>query len=114
MGKPLLKHQLIQEKVARSLAHIQAALLLAKRAVDLSERGDLTMGQASMIKAYCTLLGREVVALAREVMGGDGILLHNQAIKHLNDMEVAFTGEGTYDINMLVAGREVTGYSAFN
>ena len=77
MGKPLLKHQLVQEKVVRSLAHVQAAILLAKRAVDLSERGDLTMGQASMIKAHCSLLGREVVALAREVMGGDEILLQN-------------------------------------
>ena len=75
MGKPLLKHQLVQEKVTRSLAHIQASILLAKRAVDLNERNELTMGQASLIKAYCSLIARESIALSREVMGGDGILL---------------------------------------
>lgn len=58
-------------------------------------------------------MARETIALARELMGGDGILLQNQVIKLMNDIEVGCTGEGTYDINMLVAGRELTGYSAF-
>jgi len=42
-------------------------------------------------------------------MGGNGILLNNHVMKAMNDMEVLYTYEGTYDINMLVSGRELTG-----
>ena len=47
--------------------------------------------------------------LAREVMGGNGILVGNRVIKHFNDAETMYTGEGTYDVNVLVSGRELTG-----
>jgi len=47
--------------------------------------------------------------LARECLGGNGILLENHVMKAMNDMEVIYTYEGTYDINMLVSGRELTG-----
>ena len=69
----------------------------------------ISMGQVARAKAHCSLRGREVVALARECMGGNGILLENLAIKHFMDMEVMYTGEGTYDINSLVSARELTG-----
>lgn len=46
-------------------------------------------------------------------MGGNGILLENYLIKALIDMEAIYTYEGTYDINTLVAGRELTGFAAF-
>jgi len=52
---------------------------------------------------------REVVALARECMGGNGILLENNVMKHFMDMEGLYTYEGTYDIGSLVSGRELTG-----
>ena len=48
-------------------------------------------------------------ALAREVLGGNGIILEYHVIKAMNDMEVVYTYEGTYDINSLVSGRELTG-----
>ena len=60
-------------------------------------------------KANASRLGRETVALARECFGGNGILLENHVIKAMADMEVIYTYEGTYDINMLVSGRELTG-----
>ena len=62
-----------------------------------------------MVKAICTKLGREVCSIAREVLGGNGILLENRVIKAMLDMEAAHTYEGTYEVNMLVAGREITG-----
>ena len=49
------------------------------------------------------------MALARETCGGNGILLENHVIKAFMDMEAIHTYEGTYDINMLVSGRELTG-----
>lgn len=113
MGKPIVKHQLVQEKITRALGNVQAAILMAKRGAELFEQGKMTIGQAAMCKAWCTRIGRETVRLAREVMGGNGILLENKVIKYMNDMEAIYTYEGTYDINILVAGREVTGYSAF-
>jgi acyl-CoA oxidase len=51
--------------------------------------------------------------MAREIMGGNGILIENRAIKALMDIEGVYTYEGTYEVNALVAGREITGLSAF-
>jgi alkylation response protein AidB-like acyl-CoA dehydrogenase len=45
-------------------------------------------------------------------MGGNGILIENQAIKFMLDAESMFTYEGTYDVNVLISGRELTGLSA--
>ena len=73
------------------------------------DEGKATIGQVARAKGNCTRLGREVTALAREVCGGNGIILDYHVIKAMNDMEVMYTYEGTYDINMLVSGRELTG-----
>jgi len=56
---------------------------------------------------------REAAGIARESLGGNGILLENYLIKAVIDMEAIYTYEGTYDINTLVAGRELTGVAAF-
>ena len=71
--------------------------------------GQVSMGAMGRAKGMSTRLGREVVALARETCGGNGILLENHVIKAFMDMEVIHTYEGTYDINMLISGRELTG-----
>ena len=73
------------------------------------DKNKVSIGQIARAKANCTRLGREVVALAREVVGGNGIILENHVIKAFNDMEAMYTYEGTYDVNMLVSGRELTG-----
>lgn len=71
------------------------------------------MLQASLVKAHNTLRGREVVALAREILGGNGIVSDFLVAKAHADMEAIYTYEGTYDINSLVVGREITGVAAF-
>ena len=71
--------------------------------------GKVSIGQVARAKANTTRLGRETCALARESFGGNGILLDHFVIKAMGDMEVMYTYEGTYDINMLVSGRELTG-----
>ena len=50
---------------------------------------------------------------AREIQGANGILWENQALKQMMDMEASYTGEGTYDVNCLISGRELTGLAAF-
>jgi len=73
------------------------------------DKNTVTLGQIARAKAHCTHLGREVVSLAREVCGGNGIILDYHVMKAFMDMEVIHTGEGTYDVNVLVSGRELTG-----
>jgi len=73
------------------------------------QAGKLTNGQASRSKAIVSKLMREVVALARESMGGNGILMEYNIIQNMMDMEALYTYEGTYDINSLISGRELTG-----
>ena len=66
-----------------------------------------------MTKAFVTERGREVTRLGREIYGGNGITHDNYVMKAMADMEAIYTYEGTYDINTLVAGRELTGVPAF-
>ena len=73
------------------------------------DAGKVSIGQVARAKANCTRLGREVVPLARECVGGNGIILENHVIKAFADMEVLYTYEGTYDVNVLISGRELTG-----
>lgn len=71
------------------------------------------MGMIAMTKALCCKEAREICQISREIMGGNGILIQNQAMKGLIDIEGVYTYEGTYEINQLVAGREITGIAAF-
>ena len=73
------------------------------------DRGTVTIGQIARAKAGCTRLGREVCSLARETVGGNGIILDYHVMKAFMDMEAMHTYECTYDINSLVSGRELTG-----
>jgi acyl-CoA oxidase len=112
-GKTISSFQLSQEKVARMMGNIQGMVHYASRITLMYYEGKTTMGQIALCKAWCTLRGREVVALARELCGGNGIILENGVMKSFIDMESIYTYEGTYDINSLVAGRELTGKAAF-
>lgn len=86
----------------------QTVTLLIYQAERL-DKNELTNGQAARAKAIVSRSCREVVALARESMGGNGILMENHVMKQFVDLESFYTYEGTYDINMLVSGRELTG-----
>jgi len=112
-GVKISSFQLQQEKLARMMGHIQAMLLLVWRTTKLYETGKLTIARAAMAKAWSTRMCREVTQLGREMMGGNGIITDNYAMKAVADIEAIYTYEGTYDINSLVCGRELTGISAF-
>ena len=73
------------------------------------DKKNVSIGQIARAKANCSRVGREVVSLGREICGGNGILLENHVMKAFMDMEAMYTYEGTYDVNMLVSGRELTG-----
>ncbi|RXI01415.1 hypothetical protein DVH24_014764 [Malus domestica] len=112
-GAPLAAFQINQEKLVRMLGNVQAMVLIGWRLCKLYEAGKMTPGHASMGKAWITLRARETVALGRELLGGNGILSDFLVAKAFGDLEPIYTFEGTYDINSLVTGREVTGIASF-
>jgi acyl-CoA oxidase len=95
------------------MSAIQGMLLLCFRISKLVEENQDDIGMISMAKAWITERGREVVRMGREVCGGNGLLHENYVIRALADMEATYTYEGTYDINVLIAGRQITGNAAF-
>jgi glutaryl-CoA dehydrogenase len=112
-GRPIAGYQLIQQKLVQMLSDVTMMQLLVWRLSRLRDEGAMTEGMASLAKQTCAARARQVVALAREIMGGNGILLENHVARHFADMEAVYTYEGTNEINTLVVGREITGLSAF-
>jgi glutaryl-CoA dehydrogenase len=112
-GKPLASFQIIQSKLAGMLANVTAMQLLCLRLSQLQEQGAMTDAMASLAKMNNARLAREVVAEAREMLGGNGILLEYHIARHHADIEAVFTYEGTDTIQSLIVGRDITGLSAF-
>lgn len=111
-GVPLANFQLVQDKLVQMQGHIVGMTYMAYRLSQLYQSGKMTVGQSSLAKAWTTSRGREVAALGREVLGGNGIVIDWHAARLFCDAESIYSYEGTRDINLLVAGRELTGASA--
>ncbi|XP_019446061.1 PREDICTED: acyl-coenzyme A oxidase 4, peroxisomal-like [Lupinus angustifolius] len=112
-GAPLAAFQINQQKLVQMLGNIQGMILVGWRLCKLYESGKMTPGHASLGKSWITLRARETAALGRELLGGNGILADFLVAKAFCDLEPIYTYEGTYDINTLVTGREVTGFASF-
>lgn len=112
-GRPLAKNQLIQDDLARMVTLITSMQLMCTRMSQLEERDECTLEHAAMTKLHCTVSAREVVALARDMLGGNGILLDHHVGRHFADLEAVFTYEGSRTVQSLLVGRAVTGMSAF-
>ena len=112
-GQPLAGFQLVQDKLVRMLAEVTAMQLYCLRLSVLADRDGLTDTIAALAKLNGTRKAREVLLEARELLGGNGILLDYHVARHLADIEALYTYEGTADIQELIVGRKVTGVSAF-
>jgi glutaryl-CoA dehydrogenase len=112
-GKTLSNFQIIQSKLASMLANVTTMQLLCLRLGQLQDAGKMTAAMASLAKMNNARLAREVVADAREMLGGNGILLEYHIARHHADIEAVFTYEGTDTIQSLIVGRDITGKSAF-
>ncbi len=91
---------------------VASMYLLIERVTEDFDAGRCDMAAISMTKAHNTRMGRTVVGLCREILGGNGIVLDYGVASKFCDMEACHTYEGTYDINTLVAGRALTGTAA--
>ena len=110
-GRPVAGFQLIQDKLVRIVANIAQTLALAVRSTSHPRTDDDV--SPSLVKLIAADRLRESVALAREAMGGNGLLLENDAIRFFADAEAMYTFEGTREMNTLIVGRALTGRSAF-
>jgi glutaryl-CoA dehydrogenase len=112
-GRPIAGFQMIQEKLVKMLAAVVSMQFMTLRLSQLTDSGKLTEGQASLAKMHNAATCREVVALGREILGGNGILLDYKVARHFADAEAVYTYEGTNEVQTLIVGREITGIQAF-
>ena len=112
-GKPLVSFQIVQEKLVRMLADVTAMQLYCLRLAQLSEQGGISDTIAALAKLNNTTKARAVIAEARNLLGGNGVLLDYHVMRHMADMEAIYTFEGTETMQTLIVGRDITGVSAF-
>jgi glutaryl-CoA dehydrogenase len=112
-GQPLVSFQIVQDKLVKMLAEVCSMQLYCLRLGRLIEEGHLTDTIAAIAKMNNTRKARAVVAEARDLLGGNGILLDFHVIRHMADIEALHTYEGTETIQTLIVGRDITGVGAF-
>lgn len=112
-GRPVGGFQLVQEKLARMLGNLTASLGMVVQLSARQDAGHVTDENSALAKLQTARLARETVALAREIAGGNGILLEHDVARFFVDAEAVYSYEGTHEINSLIVGRALTGSSAF-
>src|SRR5712672_69940 len=112
-GKPIGSFQLVQDLLAKMLGNVTASQCMVVRLSQMQDEGKLKDHHASLAKAFCTVRMRETVAWARELLGGNGILLEEQVARFFADAEALYSYEGTREMNTLIVGKAITGFSAF-
>jgi glutaryl-CoA dehydrogenase len=112
-GQPIAGFQLVQAKLATMVAETTAMQLICFRLAELQERGTMTGAMASLAKLHNARKAKLVCAEARDIMGGNGLLLDYHVARHLTDLEIVETYEGTDSVQSLILGRDLTGLSAF-
>jgi glutaryl-CoA dehydrogenase len=113
-GRSIASFQLVQHKLAGMLAEITSMQLYCFRMAELQEQGKWTGPMASLAKMNHAQKARQVCLDARDILGGNGLLLDYHVARHLTDMEVVHTYEGTDSIQALIVGRDITGIPAFS
>jgi glutaryl-CoA dehydrogenase len=112
-GRPIAGFQLVQDQLVKMLANVTASACLCARLSQLQEAGLADDEHSALAKAFCTVRMRETVGLARELLGGNGILLEYHVGRFVADAEAIYSYEGTREINTLIVGRAITGTGAF-
>lgn len=112
-GRPIGGFQLVQEKLARMLGNLTSSLAMAVQLSARQDAGEYSDDNSALAKMTTALRARETVALGREVLGGNGILLDHDVARFFADAEAVYSYEGTHEINALIVGRALTGRSAF-
>ena len=112
-GKPIGSFQLMQDLLAKMLSNVTACQCLMLRLAQMDDEGKMQDHHAALAKAFCTARMRETVAWGREVFGGNGIVVDYNAARFFADAEALYSYEGTFQMQNLIVGRAITGFSAF-
>jgi glutaryl-CoA dehydrogenase len=113
-GQPIASFQLVQQKLVEMVNEISLSQLLSIQVGRLKDEGLLDAPTVSMFKMNNVAKARRTAALAREVLGGNGVLLDYRVMEHMADIEGVYTYEGTNDVNTLIVGQAITGHRAFS
>ncbi|HET7479342.1 MAG TPA: acyl-CoA dehydrogenase family protein [Rubrobacteraceae bacterium] len=113
-GAPIASFQLVQQKLVTMVNEISLSQLLSIHMGRLKDAGELDPATVSMFKMNNVAKARTTAALARDVLGGNGILLDYRVMEHMADIEGVYTYEGTNDVNTLIVGQAITGHRAFS
>jgi glutaryl-CoA dehydrogenase len=112
-GRTLSSFQIVQDRLVKMLAEVTGMQLYCMQLARLEENGRLSDTIAGLAKLNNTRKARQVIAEARDLLGGNGVLLENHVIRHMGDIEVVHTFEGTETMQALIVGRDITGVGAF-
>ncbi|RIX27528.1 acyl-CoA dehydrogenase family protein [Amnibacterium setariae] len=112
-GQPIASHQLIQDLLVKGLGNITASIGMCLRASQMQDAGVQKDEHSALAKAFATARMRETVAYAREILGGNGIVLDKGVARFFADAEALYSYEGTREMNTLIVGRSITGFNAF-
>jgi glutaryl-CoA dehydrogenase len=112
-GKPLASFQIVQERLVHMLADLTGMQLYCMQIGRLAEAGRLSPTVAGLAKMHNTRTARKILSTARDMLGGNGILLEHHVARHWADIEAIHTFEGTETMQTLIVGKDVTGIGAF-
>ncbi|NMO89136.1 acyl-CoA dehydrogenase family protein [Actinomycetospora sp. TBRC 11914] len=112
-GRPIAGFQMIQDALVQMLGNTTASLGMAARNAQLIDGGGGSDAHSALAKQFCADRMRETVALGRQVVGGNGIIVGNGIARYFADAEALYSYEGTREMNTLIVGKAVTGHSAF-
>ena len=113
-GRPLAANQLIQKKLADMLTEISLGLQGCLRLGRMKDEGTASIELTSILKRNSCGKALDVARMARDMMGGNGISDEYGVARHLVNLEVVNTYEGTHDVHALILGRAITGIQAFS
>ena len=112
-GKPIAGFQLVQQKLVHMVSEITKAQWLTLRLGRLKEAGKVRPQQISLAKRNNVFHALEIARMARDILGGNGIMYEYPIGRHMMNLETVFTYEGTHDIHTLIVGQDITGHAAF-
>jgi glutaryl-CoA dehydrogenase len=113
-GRPLAANQLIQKKLADMLTEISLGLQGCLQLGRMREEGSAAVELTSIMKRNSCGKALDIARLARDMLGGNGISDEYPVVRHMTNLEVVNTYEGTHDIHALILGRAITGIQAFS
>jgi len=113
-GKPTSSFQMVQDELVTMLGKVTALQTFVMQLGRLqAQEGTISNERSSLAKVWACDTMREVVSIARGVMGGNGILLDHDVARFFADAEGVYSYEGSREMNALIVGRAITGQSAF-